>query len=366
MKSYTFNMNKQNIVIYQVFVRNHSKEGTFNKLIEDLDRIKDLGVDVIYLLPIHEIGVLHRKGTYGSPYAIKDYFSISKDLGTLEDFKNLVNEVHKRDMRIIMDMVFNHTAPDNPLIKEHPEYYFYRNGKLANQIGDWSDVVDLESKREDTQEYLLSVLKYWQSLGVDGYRFDVASFLPLEFFRKAREALGKDAFLLAECIEKSFGEYLVSIGHVYTDDQSLAKYFDYLYNYNWAEYMTNYLNKKGPLEELVNKIKADDSNIFRANCLENHDRDRIASYFKEKDRLYEWVKFSFNLKGAAFIYAGQEYGITHKPELFEKDPVIWPKENETYAFYKNLIKEKHNQKERDNDISIKDGKVLLNGEIYNL
>ena len=359
-------MSKQNLVIYQVFVRNHSKEGTFNKLIDDLDRIKDLGIDIIYLLPIHEIGILNRKGTYGSPYAIKDYFSISKDLGTLDDFKKLVDEVHKRGMRIIMDMVFNHTAPDNPLTKEHPEYYFYRNGKLANQIGDWSDVVDLETKREDTQKYLLTVLKYWRNLGVDGYRFDVASFIPLEFFKKVREALGNDVFLLAECIEDSFGQYLLSINHVYTNDLDLSKYFDALYNYNYMQEMTDYIEYKIPLDKLINRIKADNQNICRINCLENHDRDRIASFFKDIKTANEWARFSFDLKGIAFIYAGQEYGIKHKPELFEKDPIVWPKDNDTYAFYKQLIKEKHQQKDRENDISIRNGKVVLNGKIYNL
>ena len=366
MKSYTFYMSKQNLLIYQVFIRNHSKEGTINKLIEDLNRIKDLGVDIIYLLPIHEIGVLHRKGTYGSPYAIRDYFSISKDLGTIDDFKNFIEEVHKRDMRLIMDMVFNHTAPDNPLTKEHPEYYFYRNGKLANQIGDWSDVVDLETKREDTQEYLLSVLKYWRGLGVDGYRFDVASLIPLEFFKKAREALGDDVFFLAESVEESFGQYLVSVNHVYVNDLDLSKYFDALYNYNYMQEMTDYWENKIPLDKFVDRIKNDQQNIYRINCLENHDRNRVASFFKDINQANEWAKFSFQLKGIAFIYAGQEYGIKHKPELFEKDPIDWPKENETYAFYKQLIKEKHQQKERENDISIKNGKVVLNGKSYNL
>lgn len=359
-------MSKQNIVIYQVFVRNHSKEGTFLKLIEDLDRIKDLGVDIIYLLPIHEIGKLNRKGTYGSPYAIKDYFSISPDLGTLSDFKKLISEVHQRGMRIIMDMVFNHTSPDNHLTIEHPEYYFYKNGKRGNQIGDWSDVVDLETTRKDTQDYLLSVLKYWRSLGVDGYRFDVASLIPLEFFKRAREELGKDVFLLAECVDPWFANYLKNINHLYVSDIELAQYFDCLYNYHWLAKMSEYLNGKDKLESIVSAIKEDDPRICRINCVENHDRDRITSYFKSEEPAKEWARFSFDLKGIGFIYAGQEYGVSHKPELFEKDPIVWPKENEMYAFYKELISKKHNQKEPENDISIKDGKVLLNGKLYSL
>mgnify|MGYP003298681654 CR=1 FL=1 len=145
-------------IIYQIFVRNYSKEGTIKAVTEDLDRLFDLGVNILYLMPIHEIGVLNRKGTYGSPYSIKDYFSISKDLGTLDDFKELILRAHTLNMKVIMDMVFNHTSRDNPLLKKHPEYYYYKDEKPANKIGDWSDVIDLETSREDTQKYLLSVI----------------------------------------------------------------------------------------------------------------------------------------------------------------------------------------------------------------
>ena len=122
-------MEKKNLVIYQIFVRNYSEEGTFKKVEEDLSRLKELGIDIIYLTPIHEIGIENRKGTWGSPYAIKDYFSISSDLGNLDDFHDLVNKTHELGMKIILDMVFNHTSPDNVLVKSHPEYYFYKDGK---------------------------------------------------------------------------------------------------------------------------------------------------------------------------------------------------------------------------------------------
>lgn len=137
-------MIKGNEIIYQIFVRNYSKQGNFQAVQQDLDRLKDLGVDIIYLMPIHEIDIKNRKGTWGSPYAIKDYYSISKDLGTKEDFISLINATHKMEMKIIMDMVFNHTSPDSVILENHPEYYFYRNSKLGNRVGDWSDIIDLE------------------------------------------------------------------------------------------------------------------------------------------------------------------------------------------------------------------------------
>ena len=127
-------MLKGNEVIYQIFVRNYSVDGGFKAVEDDLPRIKDLGVDIIYLMPINEIGVKNRKGTYGSPYASKDYFSISKDLGTLKDLKSLIKKTHKLKMKIIVDMVFNHTAPDSILFEQHPEFYYKKNGKPGNEL----------------------------------------------------------------------------------------------------------------------------------------------------------------------------------------------------------------------------------------
>jgi glycosidase len=147
-----------NSIIYQIFPRNHSKEGTFKKIEEDLPRISSLGIDIIYLMPIHEIGQKERKGTYGSPYAIKDYFSISHDLGTLEDFKSLVSEIHKLGIKIILDMVFNHTAPDSILLEEHEDYYYHKDGKIINKVSKWTDIIDLETSKKETQDYLIKVM----------------------------------------------------------------------------------------------------------------------------------------------------------------------------------------------------------------
>ena len=112
------------LFVYQVYIRNHTEEGTFNAFSKDLDRIKDLGVDVVYLMPIHEIGIKNRKGSLGCPYSIKDFRSINAEYGTLDDFKSLVEEVHKRDMKLMIDIVFNHTSYDSVLLEKHPEYFY--------------------------------------------------------------------------------------------------------------------------------------------------------------------------------------------------------------------------------------------------
>ena len=359
-------MKNSNKVIYQIFVRNYSNEGTFQKVESDLERIKELGVDIIYLMPIHEIGVLNRKGTYGSPYAIKDYFSISPDLGTMDDFVSLVNKTHELGMEIIIDMVFNHTAPDNVLVGTHPEYYYYKDGKRGNRVGDWTDIVDLDTTREDTQEYLVSVLAFWCQKGVDGFRFDVASMIPLSFFLKAREALGKDVFFFGECVDSQFGKHLLANGQTYVNDLDIMQAFDCLYNYNWYHDMVHYLQGEAPLSKMIKNIKEDNPKITRVNCLENHDNDRISFRLKNKQDLKEWVRFVYALNGHAFIYMGQEYGISHKPELFEKDPVFWEKDEELFQFYKSMNKQKHQQENGLQDLLIKDDRVSLNGTDYTL
>lgn len=344
-------------VIYQIFVRNHSIEGTFKKVEEDLQRIKDLGVTIVYLMPIHEIGLLNRKGNMGSPYSIKDYFSISKDLGDKNDLISLINKTHELGMKIIVDMVLNHTSRDNPLMTEHPEYYYHPGGdkqKFGNKVGDWSDVCDLETSREDTQEYLLSVLKYWIDVGFDGFRFDVASLIPLDFFKKARKTLGNDVIFFAETIDDDFVRYAKEIGFKVTPDKDLYPTFTILYNYNWYRHLEHYLlGYEETLDKVVDSINKDEilpKGVYRVNALENHDTERIASFIKDEDSVKKITDFVFDLSGHIFIYAGEEYLEDHRPNLFEKDPLIWEKYKQDkslryFSYLKNEIKNKNELKE---------------------
>ena len=130
----------RNQVMYSVFVRNYSKEGTFEGVRKDLQRIKDLGVDIIWLMPVHPLGEKARKGTLGSPYAIKNYREINPEFGTLEDFKALVSDIHNLGMKCIIDVVYNHTSPDSWLSVHHPEWFYHKeDGSFGNRVGDWTD-----------------------------------------------------------------------------------------------------------------------------------------------------------------------------------------------------------------------------------
>lgn len=345
-----------NETIYQIFVRNYSNEGTFKAVEKDLNRIRDLGVDIVYLMPINEIGLKNRKGKYGSPYASKDYFSISSDLGNLDDLKSLIDTCHKLGMKIILDMVFNHTAPDSKLFLEHPEFYYRKNdGKVGNRVGDWSDIIDLDTHKEETQDYLLGVLQYWISTGFDGFRFDVASMIDFNFFIKARKKMGKDVIFLSESIDDDFAQYVKQLGIYSTPDEEMFPIFDCLYNYSWYRPLEKYLKGESDLSNLLDAINKDykvmPKNYLRCNCIENHDNERIASLVKDEEKLIEFTRLSYYLKGCAFIYAGQEYGLKHKSDLFEKDAIDWSEKNEDiFKLHKKLIKEKHDSKVVDYNI----------------
>ena len=163
-------------VIYQVYVRNFTQEGTFKALVKKLDYIKSLNVDIVYILPVSPIGKVNRKGELGSPYSISDYTKINPELGNLDDFKELIKETHARDMKLMVDMVFNHTSRDSWIKENHPEWMFHnKKGELSNKVEDWSDVYDLDYSHPELIKYMGEVIGYYSALGVDGCRFDVAS-----------------------------------------------------------------------------------------------------------------------------------------------------------------------------------------------
>ena len=353
----------QNKVIYQVYVRNYTKAGTFKALIKKLDYIKSLGIDIIYLLPIHEIGQKGKKGSLGCPYSIKDYYSIAQELGTLNDFKKLIKEVHNRDMKIMMDVVFNHTSRDSILIDQHPDWYWKnKDGELSNRVGDWTDVYDLNHDNLELEEYLSDNVKYWADLGVDAFRFDVASILPLRFYKMIREKIGDEIILLAESVDPNFIKFLRTIGATNATDSELYEYFDLTYPYDIFSAYRAYFNKpsfenKQFLEYMIH-IQGSllPQGALKINCLENHDQPRIASFFKG-NALKNVTALSFFLKGTAFIYGGQEVKEKHLPSLFEKETInLKVKDKDFLDFIKNLINFKHN----DLNKNIKESFIIKN------
>ena len=319
----------RNLVLYQVYVRNFSEAGTFNELIKDLDRIKSLGVDIVYLLPVHPIGVEGKKGKLGCPYSIKDYRSINPDLGTMEDFKKLIDEVHLRKMKIMMDIVYNHTSRDSVLRNTHPEYFFRNeNNEITTKVPDWSDVVDFDYKSsKDLWIELTDILVMYSKMGIDGYRCDVASFVTIDFWKFARKAVdkvNKNTIWLSESVHGGFVKYIRDIGYKCHSESEIYQVFDMAYDYDIEPYYQAYLKGERPLKDYLEGIKRQEEiypeNYVKMKNLENHDFDRIASYVEQNiNKILNWTALNYFQKGAVMLYAGEEYCADIKPSLFEKE-----------------------------------------------
>lgn len=335
----------KNQTIYQVYVRNYSAEGTFKAVEKDLPRIADLGVSIVYLLPIHPIGVVARKGALGSPYAIQDYKAINPELGTLADFQSLLQASHKRGLKVMMDIVFNHTARDAKWVKEHPDYYYYKDGKLANRVGDWSDVADLLITKPEVEKALIDVLLYWTKMGVDGFRCDVAPLLPIEFWiraRKAVSAVNPDMIWLSESVDPGFIQWLREENHTCMSDAQMYQAFDILYDYDVFHALEGYFTKKNDLKKYLTLAAAQSyiypKDYLKIHHLENHDTARAAKYIRDMNILKNMTAWSFFQNGVGFVYAGQETLNTKTPSLFEKDTIdLKVQDSEFYQFIKKMI-----------------------------
>ena len=338
----------QNQVIYSVFVRNHTPEGTFEGVRRDLPRIKALGTDIIWLLPIHPIGEKSRKGSLGCPYAIRDYRSVNPEYGTLDDFQRLVGDIHSLGMRCIIDVVYHHTSPDSALAAEHPEWFFHKaDGSFGNKVGDWSDIVDLDYAHRELWDYQIETLKYWASM-VDGFRCDVASMVPSAFWREARaavEAVRPGCLWLAETVDPDFIATLRGMGFGCLSDCQVYEAFDLCYDYDVYHLFRDYLDGKIPLERYAQALTQQEviypANYVKLRFLENHDQPRAEFLLPDAGALLNWTAFSFFQKGTPLIYAGQEAGCTHLPSLFDKDVVDWSGPDRTALVQRLCALNKH-------------------------
>lgn len=320
-----------NQTIYQVFVRQFSPTHDFNGVTAQLDRVKALGVDVLYLLPFYPIGKSGRKGSVGSPYSIYDYRAIDPMNGTLDDFKKLLAEAHARGMKVIIDMVLNHTSRDSMLLQTHSEWFWRdKDGNVGNRVGDWSDVCDLDYSNKGLAEEITDTLCYWVGLGVDGYRMDVCSFVSEKLWKYALPRLHKlnrNLIMLGESVDLGFIRYLRNLGYEVMSDSQCYKYFDVLYCYDIGRTQGAFLEKKGgTLSRWIEDILAQEgrypADYVKARYLDNHDRKRIAEFW-QGDRLKTLWALNFYLKGMAFVYNGDEVSVDHYNSLFEIDEVEW-------------------------------------------
>jgi glycosidase len=330
-------------VIYSIYVRNHTPEGTFNAVLPDLDRIKALGTDIIWFMPIHPIGVKGKKGSLGCPYANRDYRTVNPEYGTMEDFRTLVDEIHKRDMKCIIDVVYNHTSPDSTLTTEHPEFFYRKSdGSMGNRVGDWTDVVDLDYGCKALWDYQIESLVMWAGI-VDGFRCDVASLVPVDFWcaaRKAVERVHPGCIWLAETVHSGFSQMNRKLGMYSANDYEMFSAFDMEYEYDIREVFDRYLNGECTLSNYIDMLNFQEcaypENYIKMRCLENHDQPRICSFVKDEKALENFTAFLYFLKGSTLIYAGQEYRNDHVPSLFEKDIILRTAEKDISPLLRKL------------------------------
>lgn len=321
----------RNLSIYSIFPRNFSGEGTFKAILPQLDRIRDMGFEAIWLMPIHPIGELNRKGTMGSPYAIKDYYAIDPAYGTEEDFRELVRAAHTAGLKVLNDIVFHHTAWDSVLMQEHPEWFYHKaDGSIGNKVGDWSDIADLDFSNAGLREYLMGALAYLAEFGIDGFRCDVAPLVPIDFWVQAREYLeerGFDLIWLSESIEPDFIRQIRRMGHRAHSDGEMYEAFDILYDYDLYPELKAFLSGKLPLAEYLKGYSRQEwilpARFVKLRFAENHDQVRLRALIPDPDRRINMTAFLMFLKGAWLFYNGQETTADHLPDLFEKDPVQW-------------------------------------------
>jgi len=305
-------------VIYQLNTRHFTSEGTFAAAQEQLPRLAEMGVDIVWLMPIHPIGEEKRKGGMGSPYSVLDYRAVNPDLGTEEEFRAFVDIAHEQGLKVILDWVANHSAWDNALVAERPEWYTKTpEGEMMPPAGtDWSDVVDFDFSNPEMREYMTESLVYWvREFDIDGYRADVAGYVPLDFWNDARAELDavKPVFMLAEWDERDMH----------------YEAFDATYAWSWKEVMQDIAKGEADASAMRGYFTGQQLTWphegMRMMYTDNHDQnswDGVASEIYGP--AYETaIALSFTAHGIPLIYNGQEADLDRQLAFFEKDEIEW-------------------------------------------
>ena len=355
--STSFNINQiKDGVIYEANIRQYSESGKFEDFTKDIYKLKDLGVKIIWLMPIHPISKTNRKGTLGSYYSISDYKAVNPEFGIKEDLDELIKEAHKHDILVILDWVANHTGWDHKWIKNKPDYYTKNeNGEITDPINPstgeswgWTDVADLNFDNMDMQNEMIEAMEYWvKEHDIDGYRLDAAHSCPASFWKKSIERLKKikNVLMLAE-----------SDGY-HTGGFELIELFDMSYNWSGHHVLNRIYKKENNSEDLklnINRNLNDySSKHVLMNFTSNHDENTWAGtvFNRYGDGAKTFAALTYFLPGIPLIYNGQEYGLTKRLEFFEKD-FIPKKQSDFYDFYSNLnsIKKENNILDIDSEI----------------
>jgi glycosidase len=307
----------KNATIYEANIRQHSKEGSFQKFEEYLPELKKMGVKVIWLMPINPIGEKNRKGTLGSYYAVRDYRGVNPEFGTPADFKKLVKSIHAQGMYVIIDWVPNHTAWDHPWAEKHPEFYEKdKDGKFVPPVPDWADVISLDYNNQQLRKEMVEAMRFWLTeYNIDGFRCDVAAMVPTDFWNDTRKELDKTkkVFMLAEAHEFELHE----------------KAFDMTYGWQFKDLFNDIAKGKKSVKDLDAYLNGEEKHYhpdaYRMLHITNHDLNSWegTEFVRLGDGVETFLVLSNIMKGMPLMYSGQEAGNNKALNFFERDPIEW-------------------------------------------
>ena len=324
-----------NTNIYEVNVRQYTPEGTFKGFASHMPRLREMGVEVLWFMPITPISVKRRKGTLGSYYACSDYTGINPEFGTLEEFKSLVSDAHELGFKVMIDWVANHTGCDHKWVFEHPDYYVRNeHGEFYDKHG-WDDVIDLNYYHSGMRQAMIDSMKFWvETCNIDGFRCDMAHLVAVDFWREAREELDKikPLFWLAE-----------------SDDPAYHEVFDATYTWVWMHKSHEFCKRHISLPELkkvlIEQVNRFPEDAFRCYFTTNHDENSWngTEFEKYGPAAKVFAVFSSTWNGIPLTYSGQEMPNYKRLRFFDKDQIDWTGKFENADFYKTLfqLRKKH-------------------------
>jgi len=326
----------KNATLYELNIRQFSENSSFRSVEYQLPRLKKMGIDIIWLMPVQPIGELHRKGSLGSYYSVKDYWSVSPEFGTEDDFKSLVTAIHNHGMYVIIDWVANHTSWDNDMVIKNPDWYMKsRKGTFqSTRWRDYDDIIELDYKNPELRKYMTEAMKFWvEKYDIDGYRCDIASFVPIDFWENVRKELDeiKPVFMLAEAEDKELHR----------------RAFDATYNWTLWNILHRIFVNELSVKTLSEAYIAEHVSIFpkaaiRMNFIDNHDKNSWEGnqYINFGESLKAVTVFTAMMDGIPLVYSGQEAGLDRSLAFFEKDAISWDL-HESEALYTTLFTLKH-------------------------
>ena len=319
-----------NAVVYEVNIRQFTSEGTFEAFSQQLPRLKELGVNVLWFMPIQTIGEKDRKGTLGSYYSIKDYTEINKEFGTMDDFKRVVKQAQDLGMKVILDWVANHTSRDHVWIAEHPDWH--KRDSVGNLVVmyDWTDIAQLNYEKPGMRAAMIDAMKFWvRETGIDGFRCDVAYEVPTDFWLAAKDSLTTlkpDIFMLAEAEKPELNETV----------------FDAYYAWDFHHKMNLIAQGKGNVDSLRMSLKRMNEK-FPPNAIplfftSNHDENSWngTEFERMGNAAKTFAALTYMLPGMPLIYNGQEVGFNRRLQFFEKDSIDWNDKDNFTGFYTSL------------------------------